>query len=74
VNISSNGARMSHAGPIVYTTAKAALTAFGKAIAEEFGTRGVRVNTVLPLTALAHPPGQPTRSRRCGPAAARPGT
>jgi NAD(P)-dependent dehydrogenase (short-subunit alcohol dehydrogenase family) len=48
VNISSNGARMPHAGPVVYTTAKAALTAFGKAIAEEFGPRGVRVNTVSP--------------------------
>ncbi|MFF1607572.1 SDR family oxidoreductase [Amycolatopsis sp. NPDC058278] len=48
VNISSNGARMPHAGPVIYTTAKAALTAFGKAIAEEFGPRGVRVNTVSP--------------------------
>jgi NAD(P)-dependent dehydrogenase (short-subunit alcohol dehydrogenase family) len=48
VNISSNGARMPHAGPIAYTTAKAALTAFGKALAEEFGPRGVRVNTVSP--------------------------
>ncbi|MFJ8691684.1 SDR family oxidoreductase, partial [Streptomyces roseolilacinus] len=48
VNISSNGARIPHAGPIAYTTAKAALTAFGKALAEEFGSRGVRVNTVSP--------------------------
>ncbi|GAA4231070.1 NAD(P)-dependent dehydrogenase (short-subunit alcohol dehydrogenase family) [Streptosporangium album] len=48
VNISSNGARMPHAGPVAYTTAKAALTAFGKALAEEFGPRGVRVNTVSP--------------------------
>ncbi|WP_431896950.1 SDR family oxidoreductase [Nonomuraea sp. bgisy101] len=48
VNISSNGARMPHAGPVTYTTAKAALTAFGKAIAEEFGPQGVRVNTVSP--------------------------
>ncbi|MGV9773572.1 SDR family oxidoreductase [Streptosporangium sp. NPDC003464] len=48
VNISSNGARMPHAGPVTYTTAKAALTAFGKALAEEFGPRGVRVNTVSP--------------------------
>ncbi|MCX4808817.1 SDR family oxidoreductase [Streptomyces sp. NBC_01214] len=48
VNISSNGARTPHAGPITYTTAKAALTAFGKALAEEFGPQGVRVNTVSP--------------------------
>ncbi|WP_031165547.1 SDR family NAD(P)-dependent oxidoreductase [Streptosporangium roseum] len=48
VNISSNGARLPHAGPVVYTTAKAALTALGKALAEEFGPRGVRVNTVSP--------------------------
>lgn len=48
VNISSNGARTPHAGPVVYTTAKAALTAFGKALAEEFGPSGIRVNTVSP--------------------------
>ncbi|RFU86260.1 SDR family NAD(P)-dependent oxidoreductase [Streptomyces triticagri] len=48
VSVSSNGARMPHAGPITYTTAKAALTAFSKALAEEFGPQGVRVNTVSP--------------------------
>ncbi|MGW0809279.1 SDR family NAD(P)-dependent oxidoreductase [Nonomuraea sp. NPDC002799] len=48
VNISSNGARMPHAGPITYTTAKAALTAFGKALSEEVGPRGVRVSTISP--------------------------
>ncbi|MGW1949962.1 SDR family NAD(P)-dependent oxidoreductase [Streptomyces sp. NPDC001940] len=48
VNVSSVGARVPHSGPIAYTTAKAALTAFGKALAEEFGPRGVRVNTVSP--------------------------
>jgi NAD(P)-dependent dehydrogenase (short-subunit alcohol dehydrogenase family) len=48
VNVSSNGARMPHAGPTPYTTAKAALTALGKALAEEFGPHGVRVNTVSP--------------------------
>ncbi|WP_030897987.1 SDR family NAD(P)-dependent oxidoreductase [Streptomyces sp. NRRL F-5126] len=48
VNISSNGARMPHSGPVPYTTAKAALTAFGKALAEEFGPQGVRVNTISP--------------------------
>ncbi|GAA3861568.1 SDR family NAD(P)-dependent oxidoreductase [Streptomyces sedi] len=48
VNVSSNSARMPHAGPVPYTTAKAALTAFGKALAEEFGPQGLRVNTISP--------------------------
>ncbi|BCB74597.1 SDR family oxidoreductase [Phytohabitans flavus] len=48
VNISSNGARQPGSGPVPYTTAKAALTAFGKALNEEFGPQGVRVNTVSP--------------------------
>jgi NAD(P)-dependent dehydrogenase (short-subunit alcohol dehydrogenase family) len=48
VNISSNGARMPHAGPMPYTTAKAALTAFGKALTEEVSPLGVRVNTISP--------------------------
>lgn len=48
VNVSSNGARMPHAGPVTYTTAKAALTAFSKALAEEFGPHGLRVNTISP--------------------------
>ncbi|MBX6386691.1 MAG: SDR family oxidoreductase [Microbispora sp.] len=60
VNISSNAARVPHAGPVPYTTAKAALTAFGKALAQEFGPQGVRVNTVSPgpaRTALWEAPG-----------------
>ncbi|MDT0451946.1 SDR family NAD(P)-dependent oxidoreductase [Streptomyces hesseae] len=48
VNVSSMGARVPHGGPVAYTTAKAAITAFGKALAHEFGPRGVRVNTVSP--------------------------
>ncbi|WP_225800994.1 SDR family NAD(P)-dependent oxidoreductase [Streptomyces sp. NK15101] len=48
VNVSSIGARVPHSGPIAYTTAKAALTAFGKALAEDVGRQGVRVNTVSP--------------------------
>jgi NAD(P)-dependent dehydrogenase (short-subunit alcohol dehydrogenase family) len=48
VNISSNAARMPHAGPMPYTTAKAALTAFGKALTEEVSPLGVRVNTISP--------------------------
>ncbi|MFJ5262532.1 SDR family oxidoreductase [Streptomyces sp. NPDC088387] len=48
VNVSSVGARVPHDGPMPYTTAKAALTAFGKALADEVGPQGVRVNTVSP--------------------------
>lgn len=48
VNVSSIGARLPSGGPMPYNTAKAALTAFGKALAEEFGPQGVRVNTVSP--------------------------
>ncbi|WP_232667683.1 SDR family NAD(P)-dependent oxidoreductase [Pseudonocardia sp. TRM90224] len=48
VNISSNGARIPHAGPMPYTTAKAAMTAFSKALTEEVGPQGVRVNAVSP--------------------------
>ncbi|TDV51882.1 SDR family NAD(P)-dependent oxidoreductase [Actinophytocola oryzae] len=48
VNVSSSGARMPHTGPVPYTTAKAALNAFSKAFAEEYGGRGVRVVTVSP--------------------------
>lgn len=48
VNVSSIGARVPHGGPIAYTTAKAALTAFGKALAHEVGPQGVRVNTISP--------------------------
>ncbi|MFF7729497.1 SDR family oxidoreductase [Streptomyces sp. NPDC008001] len=48
VNVSSINARLPAAGPVAYSVAKAALTAFGKSLSEEFGPRGVRVNTVSP--------------------------
>jgi NAD(P)-dependent dehydrogenase (short-subunit alcohol dehydrogenase family) len=48
VNVSSIGAVQPSAGPIAYNVAKAGLNAFGKALAEEFGPQGVRVNTVSP--------------------------
>lgn len=48
VNISSMTARLPGTGPIEYGAAKAGLNAFGKALSEEFGPRGVRVNTVSP--------------------------
>lgn len=48
VNVSSINARVPATGPVGYSEAKAALTAFGKRLSEEFGPRGVRVNTVSP--------------------------
>ncbi|ARZ67008.1 oxidoreductase [Streptomyces albireticuli] len=48
VNVSSINSRLPAAGPVAYSVAKAALTALGKSLAEEFGPRGVRVNTVSP--------------------------
>jgi len=48
VNISSINSRVPSTGPVGYSEAKAALTAFGKRLSEEFGPRGVRVNTVSP--------------------------
>lgn len=47
VNISSIGARFAHP-PVDYGAAKAALTNLSKALSEELGPRGVRVNTVSP--------------------------
>jgi NAD(P)-dependent dehydrogenase (short-subunit alcohol dehydrogenase family) len=48
VNISSINARLPAVAPVGYSEAKAALTAFGKRLSEEFGPQGVRVNTVSP--------------------------
>lgn len=48
VNVSSIGAKAPGGNPLPYATAKAALTALGKALSEEFGPRGVRVKTVSP--------------------------
>ena len=48
VNIASVNSRVPATGPVGYSEAKAALTAFGKRLSEEFAPRGVRVNTVSP--------------------------
>lgn len=48
VSVSSINARVPATGPVGYSEAKAALTAFGKRLSEEFAPRGVRVNTVSP--------------------------
>jgi len=48
VNISSINSRVPATGPVGYSEAKAALTALGKRLSEEFGPQGVRVNTVSP--------------------------
>ena len=48
LNIASVNSRVPATGPVGYSEAKAALTAFGKRLSEEFAPRGVRVNTVSP--------------------------
>lgn len=48
VNVASINSRVPAIGPVGYSEAKAALSAFGKRLSEEFGPRGVRVNTVSP--------------------------
>ena len=41
-------AHLPSVAPVGYSEAKAALTAFGKRLSEEFAPQGVRVNTVSP--------------------------
>ncbi|GGN88803.1 3-oxoacyl-ACP reductase [Streptomyces albiflavescens] len=48
VNVSSIMALMSGGFPPAISSAKAAVTAIGKALSEEFGPQGVRVNTISP--------------------------
>ncbi|GLY42916.1 hypothetical protein Amsp01_089390 [Amycolatopsis sp. NBRC 101858] len=48
VNISSILALTPGGFPVAMSSAKAALTALGKSLAEEFAPRGVRVNTISP--------------------------
>ncbi|MFK0286576.1 SDR family NAD(P)-dependent oxidoreductase [Streptomyces sp. NPDC090499] len=48
VNVASTVAQIPSSGPGPYSASKAAVTALGKALSEEFGPQGVRVNTVSP--------------------------
>ncbi|MFI2300346.1 SDR family NAD(P)-dependent oxidoreductase [Actinacidiphila glaucinigra] len=48
VNIGSINARLPFPMVVDYSAAKAALHNFGKSLAEEFGPKGVRVNTISP--------------------------
>jgi NAD(P)-dependent dehydrogenase (short-subunit alcohol dehydrogenase family) len=48
INIASINSQVPATGPVGYSEAKAALTAFSKRLSEEFGPQGVRVNTVSP--------------------------
>lgn len=62
VNISSVNAKLPQPRLIALSAAKAALSNLGKALAEEFGSRGLRVNTISPgpvLTDVWTSPGGP---------------
>lgn len=48
VNIGSVNSRLALPHLVTYSAAKAALASLGKSLAEEFGARGVRVNTISP--------------------------
>ncbi len=48
LNVASINSRVPATGPVGYSEAKAALTAFSKRLSEEFAPRGLRVNTVSP--------------------------
>ncbi|WP_405791976.1 SDR family NAD(P)-dependent oxidoreductase [Streptomyces sp. NBC_01506] len=71
VNISSVNARQPQPRLVAQSAAKAALSNLGKALAEEFGGRGLRVNTISPgpvWTDLWTAPGGPgdVLARRAG--------
>jgi len=48
VNISSDAGRVGSSGEVVYSGAKGAIIAFGKALARETATKGVTINAVCP--------------------------
>jgi NAD(P)-dependent dehydrogenase (short-subunit alcohol dehydrogenase family) len=60
VNVASTSARLAQPSVVAYAAAKAAMLSLGKALADEFGPQGVRVNTISPgpaLTSLWTAPG-----------------
>jgi NAD(P)-dependent dehydrogenase (short-subunit alcohol dehydrogenase family) len=60
VNVASTSARLAQPSVVAYAASKAAMLSLGKALADEFGPQGVRVNTVSPgpsLTSLWTAPG-----------------
>ncbi|MFD3686996.1 SDR family NAD(P)-dependent oxidoreductase [Nocardiopsis sp. NPDC058631] len=48
INVSSESALQPHAAPLPYSSAKAALNAFSRGLAENVAPKGVRVNVVTP--------------------------
>lgn len=71
LNIGSVNSRLALPHLVTYSAAKAALANLGKSLAEEFGSRGVRVNTISPgpvRTAVWTEPGSngETLARRNG--------
>ena len=48
LHVSSGAARLARPASVAYTAAKAALTAYSKALAKDVGRHGIRVNCVVP--------------------------
>ncbi|MFM9368678.1 SDR family NAD(P)-dependent oxidoreductase [Streptomyces sp. Da 82-17] len=57
VNVGASVALRGRPGGVHYSASKAALIGFGRALAKEFGARGIRVNTVAPGV-TEPPPGE----------------
>jgi NAD(P)-dependent dehydrogenase (short-subunit alcohol dehydrogenase family) len=53
LHVSSGAARLPRPASVAYTAAKAALTAYSKALAKDVGRHGIRVNCVVPGVILS---------------------
>jgi NAD(P)-dependent dehydrogenase (short-subunit alcohol dehydrogenase family) len=65
VNVSSHQAQRAVAGALPYATAKAAIEGLTRALAVDYGPRGIRSNAAAPRSASTPGPA-PRRTRHCG--------